>query len=421
MRQVKSLRDKVGAKFYFLVRPGGYGEILPDKEYVEFPDEGSVVEYVRDVVRKDDVGRKPGESAGLAEGMTFEDARKTLLEIGEFGSLKSPLMHDDALVGSKNARAPRDLEDLQTQLTRVVTDGRMEIIDGVEIDTEKAALLLKFLSIINPAFAAAATAMGVASLLHQAYKWFTGAKEASSDGYEDFDSVKLELQQRIARVDPSIDLPPSVLRVFQAMSVEVREAALCNPMSVILREAQRLHKEWQLEGEGKDLETFLTDRESAFFKIVKPPAIVEEEKAKVAKKVSDSFVAEYRDIISRYDEMFSTLCDLEERLSKKECNLWEGLSKESREEVGDPKKYRTKLNAMQQWWSSHRPVGKASYPVTLPKDRKRAAKMIEAEIEVMDRVLKYGENKVKELEEDMMPEVKETPESENSPVTFTET
>lgn len=413
---------KTGAKYYFMVDPGGYGDILPDKEYVEFPDEDSVVEYVRDVIRSDTTGRKPGEAEGLSSYLTFEEARKSLLEIGEFGPMKSPLMHDDALVGSKNARAPRDLEDLKNQLKNVVTEGKLEVIDGVEVDTEKAALLLKFLATINPAFAMAATAMGVASLLHQAYKWVSGAKEASKVRYDDFNTVKLELQQRAASTGSCAEIPAGVFRVLQVMSPEVREAALRAPLPVLFRESLKLHKDWQLEGEGQDLEAFIKDRESAFFKVVEPPSIVrEEEKPKVAKKVSDSFVAEYRDIISRYDDMFSKLCELEEKLSKKECSLWDGLSKESREEVGEPKKYRTKLNAMQQWWSAHRPVGKATYPVTLPKDRKRAAKMIEAELDVMDRVMKYGEKKLKELEDEMLPEIKETPEAENSPVTFTET
>ena len=137
-----------------------------------------------------------------------------------------------------------------------------------------------------------------------------------------------------------------------------------------------------------------------------------------AKRVSDSFISEYRDIISRYDDMFSSLCDLETKLSKKECSVWDGLSKESKDEVGNPKHYRSKLNAMQQWWSKNRPKGRANFPVTLPKNRKRAAQMIEAELDVMGRVLKYGEKQLEKLKEKIVPEVGEQPEIANSSTTI---
>lgn len=139
-----------------------------------------------------------------------------------------------------------------------------------------------------------------------------------------------------------------------------------------------------------------------------------------AKRVSDSFISEYRDIISRYDDMFASLCDLEQKLSKKERCIWDGLSKESKDEVGNPKHYRAKLNAMQQWWSKHRPKGRANWPLTLPKDRKRAAQMIESELEVMDKILKYGEKELekleKKLEKKLTPEVTEKSENPPAPV-----
>lgn len=135
-----------------------------------------------------------------------------------------------------------------------------------------------------------------------------------------------------------------------------------------------------------------------------------------AKRVSDSFISEYRDVISRYDDLFSRLCDLESRLESKEACLWDGLSKESKDEVGNPKHYRAKLNAMQQWWSSNRPKGRANFALTLPKDRKQAAKMIEAELEKMEKLVKYGEKKLEKLKEDLLPEDSVDTE-ENPPVT----
>jgi len=139
-----------------------------------------------------------------------------------------------------------------------------------------------------------------------------------------------------------------------------------------------------------------------------------------SKRVSDSFISEYRDIISRYDEMFSKLCDLEGKLSQKEVSLWDGLSKESKDEVGAPQHYRAKLNAIQQWWSKNRPRGRANFQVTLPKDRKKAADMIESELDVMGKILKYGEDQLGGLEKKMMPELHEQPEEESPPApTFT--
>lgn len=137
-------------------------------------------------------------------------------------------------------------------------------------------------------------------------------------------------------------------------------------------------------------------------------------RTRLAKRVSDSFIAEYRDVISKFDEAFERLCDLEDKLSRKSADLWEGLSKEGKEEVGSPRNYRTKLNAMQQWWSKRRPKGKANYPLTLPKDRKDAAWMIESEIDVMSKLLKYGEKELEKMKS-QMPEVTE-PTEDNPPV-----
>ena len=141
-REIESLIMKLGAKYYFLVNPGGQGTTIPDKEYVEFPDEASVVQYVRDTLLSEKAGRKPGENEGLQQEVDFQRARQMLLEVGEFGPLGTPLTPPDAMVGSRQARAPRDLGDLKEQLTRVITEGQLEIIDGVKIDTNKAALLL---------------------------------------------------------------------------------------------------------------------------------------------------------------------------------------------------------------------------------------------------------------------------------------
>lgn len=135
-----------------------------------------------------------------------------------------------------------------------------------------------------------------------------------------------------------------------------------------------------------------------------------------AKRVSDSFISEYRDIISRYDDLFSSLCDLESKLEAKEASLWDGLSKESKEEVGNPINYRAKLNAMQQWWATHRPKGKANYSLTLPKDRKQAAKMIESELEKMEKLVKYGEKQLEKMKDSLLPEDKVDTE-DNPPVT----
>ncbi|MDP2726581.1 MAG: hypothetical protein Q8P59_03465, partial [Dehalococcoidia bacterium] len=140
---------------------------------------------VRETLLQDGPGRSPGELDVIRPQVDFQTARKMLMEVGEFGALSSPIKptNPNSLVGTleRQARPPRDFEDFKNQLKKLVTQGRMEVVDGVEIDTEKATLLLRFLAVLNPAFGAAAMAMGVAALLHRAYEWSQGARETLKD------------------------------------------------------------------------------------------------------------------------------------------------------------------------------------------------------------------------------------------------
>lgn len=107
------MRQKISAKYYFQVNPGGYGDSIPDKEYVEFPDEEAVLTYVRDTVLNEVQGTMPQDRARSQQSLTFPKARKILLQIGEFGPMGRPLVppNPDTITGALTL--PEEDEELE--------------------------------------------------------------------------------------------------------------------------------------------------------------------------------------------------------------------------------------------------------------------------------------------------------------------
>lgn len=200
-KEIEALVEKLSAKYFFLSNPGGYGNLVPDNEYVEFPDERTVVQYVQQTLLSDKPGTKPGELDRVRGALNFDEARRMLMEIGEFGELGVPLTPPDAMVGSTSVEAglqdiiqklqgsmsnlPTTMKEQFDALVRIVQTGRMEIVGGVEIDVGMATMVLKLLARMNPAAATAAMAMGALSLLHQAYSYFGEGEQVQQASNEE--------------------------------------------------------------------------------------------------------------------------------------------------------------------------------------------------------------------------------------------
>lgn len=198
-REIEALVQKLGAKYFFLANPGG-DDVIPDNEYVEFPDEQAVVIYVNETLLGEQPGTRPGELETVREQIGFDEARKMLMEVGEFGELKVPLTPPNTMLGAREVEAdlqaiidklqgtmsnlPTSLKEQWEALVRIVKTGRMETVGGIEIDVGKAALVLRLLATMNPAAATAAMAMGVLNVLHQAYSFF-GKGEETTASYEE--------------------------------------------------------------------------------------------------------------------------------------------------------------------------------------------------------------------------------------------
>jgi len=176
-REIEALIEKLGAKYYFLVSPGGYQGLIKDKEYVEFPDEPAVVNYVKETLLQQGPGSTPGEMESVQPEIDFQTARKMLMDAGEFGPLATPITPPDpnTLVGSGPELS---FEDFKRRLQKIITEGKMETIDGVDIDVEKASLLLTAMSGPFPILGPAAMAMGVMAMLRRAYQVFEAGGEA---------------------------------------------------------------------------------------------------------------------------------------------------------------------------------------------------------------------------------------------------
>lgn len=330
-QEIEALVIRLSSKYYFLVNPGGYGTKIPDQEYREFPDEQSVIQYVQQTILSEETGRKPGENEGLQRNLDFDNARRVLLEVGEFGPLGTPLTPPDAMVGSFHKEAldldvtkaisklkssmdnfPTTVQGQVQKLIDVVTTGQLEVVGGVQIDVETASIALKFLAVINPAFASAALAMGVLNLVHQIYtygadyvakalgalesvgEYFTGETQtASADRYADMETVKEEVEERLDKwkYDPGFqDLLSNprfiniLYKVIEALSYEGRSRLLAEALPAMIDKAMGAYRNWKQEGEGQEFEAFVASRESTFFKVVEPPKLVREEWEKDLKR-----------------------------------------------------------------------------------------------------------------------------------------
>lgn len=99
-RQIEVLLQKLGSAYYFQVDEGGYGDVIPDKEYVEFDTKDEVIDYAADKLYGEGAGYTAEQAAENKGSLDFEDARATLMSIGEFGNMGQPVLPPDTLTGS---------------------------------------------------------------------------------------------------------------------------------------------------------------------------------------------------------------------------------------------------------------------------------------------------------------------------------